>query len=97
MDVHHICNVVRLGGANKPWNGLQFWNSGRFQRSLAPVVIVAVYTVLSRRLLPGVKVAISPVVSRATVPATALGPISVKVEVLMVAGFICLLKVAVTL
>jgi hypothetical protein len=47
-------------------------------------------------LLVGVKVAIVPVASRVTIPATdaRAGPVSVKVAVLIVEGFIGSLKVA---
>ena len=62
--------------------------------SLAPVVIVAVYTVLNARLLDGVKVKIVLVVSWVMVPTTPGA--TVKVVALMVEGFIALLKVAVT-
>ena len=65
--------------------------------SAAPVVIVAVKLVLGVRLAAGgVKVAIVPVESRATVPVTLPpGPLKVNVVVLIVAGFIALLNVAV--
>jgi hypothetical protein len=65
--------------------------------SCAPVVIVAVYGVLSARRFEGVKVATVSVASRATVPMTAVPPVAnLKVPVLIVEGFIALLKVAVT-
>jgi hypothetical protein len=65
--------------------------------SAAPVVIVAVKEVLGVRLAAGgVKVAILVVASYATVPVTAPpGPVKVNVEVLIVAGFIALLNIAV--
>jgi hypothetical protein len=65
--------------------------------SCAPVVIAAVKVVLGVRLAAGgVKVAISSVESRETVPDTLpLGPLKVNVVVLIVAGFIALLNVAV--
>jgi|ERR1017187_878646 hypothetical protein len=62
-------------------------------RSWAPVVIVAVYVVLSARLLDGVNAAILPVPSRVTTPVTPGA--TVKVVVLMVTGFIASLNVAV--
>ena len=64
--------------------------------SATPVVIVAVKVVLGVRLAAGgVKVAIRPVESRETVPVTAPpGPVKVNVAVLIVAGFIALLNVA---
>jgi hypothetical protein len=67
--------------------------------SCAPVVIVAVKVVLGVRLAAGgVKVAIMSVGSRETVPVTLpLGPLKVNVVVLIVAGFIALLNVAVTI
>jgi hypothetical protein len=66
--------------------------------SVAPVVIVAVYIVLSARTLEGVKVAVVPAAAYVTVPATGVvpGPVNVKVVPLIVAGFIATLKVAVT-
>src|SRR5512143_1640185 len=62
-------------------------------KSLAPVVIVASYTVLAARLLAGVKVAVVP--TWVTVPTTGVNPwFSVKVAVLMDSGSIASLKVA---
>jgi hypothetical protein len=61
--------------------------------SMAPVVIVAVYWVLSARALDGVKVKIVLVVSWVIVPITP--GVTVKVVALMVAGCIATLKVAV--
>jgi hypothetical protein len=64
--------------------------------SLAPVVIVAVYSVSGVRSTSGVKVAVKPLAERATVPATAVAPVdSVKVVSVIVAGSIAVLKVAV--
>jgi hypothetical protein len=60
--------------------------------SLAPVVIVTVYVVLSARLLEGVKVNILLVASPVTVPVTPGA--TVKVVVLMVVGSIACGKVA---
>jgi len=56
-------------------------------RSFAPVVIVAVNTVLAASVVAGVNVAVVP--PKVTVPATevAPGPVKVKVAVLIVAGF----------
>jgi hypothetical protein len=62
---------------------------------VAPVVIVAVYTVLSARLLEGIKVKIVLVTSEVTVPVTP--GVTVKVVVLMVAGSIACGKVAATI
>jgi hypothetical protein len=65
--------------------------------SAAPVVTVAVKVVLGVRLAAGGKrVATRPVESRETVPATfaPVGSVKVNVEVLIVAGFIALLNVA---
>jgi hypothetical protein len=64
--------------------------------SLAPVVIVAEYKVLEARGVVGVKVAVVP--ARPAVPATAAppGPVRVKVVVLIVAGAMTELNVAVT-
>jgi len=61
--------------------------------SVAPVVMVAVYAVLSARGFNGVKVKIVLVVSWVIVPVTPGA--TVKVVALMVEGFIALLKVAV--
>jgi hypothetical protein len=60
------------------------------------VVIVAVKVVFGVRLAAGgVKVATRPAESRETVPVTAPpGPVKVNEEVLIVAGFIALLNVA---
>src|ERR1700693_2291063 len=60
--------------------------------------MVAVKRVLSARVLAGVKVKILLVVSAVTVPVTGVvpGPVTVKVVVLMVAGFIACGKVAAT-
>jgi hypothetical protein len=65
--------------------------------SAAAIVIVAVNLVLGVRLAAGgVNVAIVPVESRETVPVTLpLGPLKRNVLVLIVAGFIALLNVAV--
>ena len=53
--------------------------------------------VFSARGFAGVKVATRPVESRATVPITAVAPAAnLKVPVVIVAGFMALLKVAVT-
>jgi hypothetical protein len=65
---------------------------------MAPVVIVAVYCVLTARLAVGVNVATEPGATSVTVPFTATPPevvFTVKVEELMVAAFIASLKVAV--
>jgi hypothetical protein len=63
--------------------------------SVAPVVIVAVYTVLAAKATTGVNVAVVP--EYVTVPVTGIPPgaVTVKVEVFIVAAFIALLKVAV--
>jgi hypothetical protein len=60
----------------------------------APVVMVAVNTVLVASEVVGVKVAVVP--TEVTVPATGVapGPVKVKVAALIVAGFITSLKVA---
>jgi hypothetical protein len=65
--------------------------------SWTPVVIVAVKVVFTARLFKGVKVATMAVESRETVPATLapVGSATVNVAVVMVRGFIGLLKVAV--
>lgn len=65
--------------------------------SVAPVVIVAVKVVLAERAAEGVKVAVLVDSTYVTAPATlaAPGPPNVKVEVLIVAGFIALLNTAV--
>jgi hypothetical protein len=65
--------------------------------SAAPVVIVAVKGVVGARATVGVKVATFVAATYETVPAT-LAPFAVKVNVvvLIVAGFIALLNVAVT-
>jgi hypothetical protein len=63
-------------------------------RSLAPVVIVAVYEVLAARLLAGSKVATEPV--EVTDPETGVAPcFKVKLVAVIVAGSIASLKVAV--
>ena len=63
-------------------------------KSLAPVVIVAVYKVLAARLDAGVKVAATP--TEVTVPETDVVPcIKVKVAVLSVEGSIASVKVTV--
>src|SRR6185312_1380570 len=64
----------------------------------APVVMVAVNTVLKARGALGVNVATEPVAVYATVPATEAPPaaVSVKVDPVMLAGFIGPLKVAET-
>jgi hypothetical protein len=63
--------------------------------SVAPVVIVAVYTVLAAKDAIGVNVAVVP--EYVTAPTTGNPPVAVtlKVEVFIVAAFIILLKVAV--
>jgi len=95
-----------LPNAMAPWQGaaavvnIQVKSAARpFPNvSFAPVVIVAVYAVFSARGLEGVNVATMPVEPRATVPLTAVVPAaSLNVPVLMVAGFITLLNVAVTM
>jgi hypothetical protein len=67
--------------------------------SCAPVVIVAVYSVLNARALAGVKIAVSLEASKVTTPVTAAepGPVTRKVEPSIDAGFIGLLNVAVTI
>jgi hypothetical protein len=62
--------------------------------SFAPVVIVAMYRVPGARVAVGVNVAEVP--AQVTVPATgvALGPVTVNVAALIVAGFIAPLNVA---
>ena len=67
-------------------------------RSVVPVVIVAVYTVLDAKLAAGVNVATEPASTYVTAPVTATppGPVNVKVAPLIVAGFIASLKVAVS-
>ena len=57
---------------------------------------MAVYVVPYARTADGVKVAVVPLYE--TAPATAVppGPVRVKVEVVIEAGFIAMLKVAVT-
>ena len=63
-------------------------------RSLAPVVIVAVKTVLAARSLVGFKVATVP--AYVTAPGTGVAPcVKVKVAVVIVAASIASLKVAV--
>jgi hypothetical protein len=63
-------------------------------RSVTPVEIVAVKVPVAR-LLKGVKVAIVPVTSREIVPVTGKpASVTVKVAVLIVAGSIAVLKVA---
>src|SRR4051812_92869 len=66
-------------------------------RSFAPVVIVAVYTVFRARGVVGAKAVILLVTSYPTTPATGAPPrpVSVKVVVLIVDGFMASLKVAV--
>jgi hypothetical protein len=65
---------------------------------LAPVVICAVYVVLIASGLVGAKVAVVPVAAYVTVPGTGVAPCArVKVVVVIVAGSIALLNVAVTL
>jgi hypothetical protein len=68
--------------------------SGMPEALVAPVVIVAVYWVLYARLADGMNVATTPVY--VTVPATAVppGPVNVKVDALIVVGFIGSLNVA---
>ena len=60
----------------------------------APVVMVAVNTVLVGREVVGLKIAVVP--TEVTVPATGVapGPVKVNVAALIVAGFITSLKVA---
>ena len=67
-------------------------------RSVAPVAMVAVYWVLGRRLAFGVNVAMKSSALYDTVPTTEVdpGPVRVKVEVLIVSGFIASLKVPLT-
>src|SRR4029077_15235133 len=64
--------------------------------SFAPVVIAAVYSVPLARSAAGVNVAVVP--ESVIVPASGAppGPITPKVEVLIVVAFIALLKTAVT-
>src|SRR6185295_8082947 len=63
-------------------------------RSVTPVVIVAVTTVLAARSLVGLKVATVP--TYVTTPGTGVAPcVTVKVVELIVAGSIASLKVAV--
>jgi hypothetical protein len=67
--------------------------------SCAPVVIVAVYGVSSARGFRGVKVATMSVASMETVPVTEFAPaanVNVVAGEMIVAGFMALLKVAVT-
>ena len=62
--------------------------------SVAPVVIVAVYTVLYARATAGVKVATVPEYVTAPLTATPPGPVTVKVDALIDAALIASLKVA---
>jgi hypothetical protein len=68
--------------------------SGVPARSVAPVVIVAVYRVLNARLAPGVKVATAP--AQPIVPGTWVtpGPVTVNAATGNAAQFIASLKVA---
>jgi hypothetical protein len=63
--------------------------------SVAPVVIVAVYTVFAAKTTNGVNVAVVPEYVTAPVTGTPPGAVTVKVEAFIVAAFIILLKVAV--
>jgi len=63
--------------------------------SVAPVVIVAVYTVFAAKTTIGVNVAVVPEYVTAPVTGTPPGAVTVKVEAFIVAAFIILLKVAV--
>jgi hypothetical protein len=58
-------------------------------------VTVAVYVVPYARTADGVKVAVKPLYVTAPATAVPLGPVTVKVEVVIEAGFIAILKVAV--
>jgi hypothetical protein len=60
------------------------------------LVIVAVYVVLYARTAAGVSVAVLPEDETAPAIAVPPGPVSVKVELVIVAGLIAMLKVAVT-
>src|SRR4051812_42220257 len=86
--------VARL---QAPVENVHVWfdESASPPRSLAPVVIVAVYDELTPNGASGVKIAVSPELST-TVPAIQLRPCETrKVPMLIVAGSIGLLKVAV--
>ncbi len=63
--------------------------------SWAEVVIVALYRVFMPRLALGVKIAVLFGASKATVPVTGLVPVTRNVAVVIVKGFIALVKVAV--
>jgi hypothetical protein len=65
--------------------------------SFAPVVIAAVYSVPPVRSVAGAKVAVVPEYVTVPVSGDPPGPITPKVEVLIVVAFIALLKVAVTI
>jgi hypothetical protein len=67
--------------------------------SVTPALIVALYWVLVASATVGVKVATKVAALYVTLPATLAppGPLSVKVDVLMVAAFIALLKVVLTM
>jgi hypothetical protein len=66
-------------------------------KSVAPVVMVPVYTVLGSRLAAGVNVAIVPEYVTAPMIAAPPGAATVNDTVLSVVGFIAVLKVAVTI
>jgi hypothetical protein len=63
--------------------------------SVAPVVIVAVYTVLAAKAAIGVNVAVVPEYVTVPITGTPPGAVTVKVEEFIVAAFIALLNVAV--
>jgi hypothetical protein len=63
--------------------------------SWADVVIVAVYVVLKARLAAGAKIAVLFGASKLTVPVTELTPVTKKVAVVIVKGFIAFVNVAV--
>lgn len=67
--------------------------------SVTSVLIVALNSVLKARLVEGIKVATSVADAYVTCPATLAppGPVTVNVDLLIVAGFIALLKVALTM
>jgi hypothetical protein len=62
---------------------------------LAPVVIVAVYSVLAASAVAGVNVAVAPESVTAPLTTTPPGPATVKVDVFIVPAFIASLNVAV--
>jgi len=83
-----------MGGAAVVKVHTKFAASGAPVGSFAPVVIVAVNTVLLARIAAGVKVAVLP--AYVTVPATGVtpGPATLKVAALIVAAFMASLNVA---